>query len=523
MSVEMMEVMDREVRQGTSEQLTYSQLVRGSPGPLPHPRSSELFIPGAVWAGNDTVDKCGNDRCQKTFRLLARRRHCRWCGGIYCDACAPKTVLRNGAWRRRCTGCSLPVIFRSFVNERTQQRECGPFEAISAFLTPRSVTALMQTCRTMLREFPVPGVPYYPSIKARFPSFYEGAQIGRGSFGIVYKCEDRLSRDTAHRYVAIKRLIKTRNLTQSMWAKVLSEARLLERVNHPNVARVLEVFQTEADLLIVMEAGDGGTVRQACEYLRRQHLPVTPLAAVVLQQVAAGLGYLYRELGVVHRDIKLDNIVVSGDYSRALLIDFGLAEVVPAAGEREFLAAGTPGFASPENIYAVGIQRRPVLLATAEVMHRADIFSLGVVLFIMLSRRRPIRSKNFDEQYREVQRGIVCAGPGWEEVPMAAAAIVARTLSLEAAQRPSCAELAACPFAKEQAPLIEAIAEFRQAARRRDDEEQRQDWVVVDTPGLVGEGTRTADFQQFPRPLPTMVRNVYGSLVRQCWLPEGLW
>lgn len=368
----------------------------------------------------------------------------------------------------------------------------------------------------MLREFPVGGVPYYPSIQSRFPSFYEGAQVGKGAFGVVYKCEDRLRPEKG--YVAIKRLIKQRALSYSMWCRILTEASVLQSVHHPHVAGVIEVFQTSEDLVIVMEAGQGGSLRQAVAYLNAHGLPVEPLVATVLLQISQALDYLHHELHIVHRDVKLDNIVVSEDYTQAMLIDFGLAECVRNEEGQSFTAAGTPGFASPENIYAAAVNKGATFRASGQTMYKGDVFSLGVTAFVMLSRRRPIRAQRFAEQYAEVQRGIRCVGDGWESVSREAAALVERMLSLRPEGRPDGADIAADPFVVAQCPHIKGIAEYRRAARERDDEEAREEWVVVDVPSCLSSSD-VPDCEQFPKAAHKgFLGSLYGVVVgRSRW------
>lgn len=94
------------------------------------------------------------------------------------------------------------------------------------------------------------------------------------------------------------------------------------------MASLIEVFQTDKELVIVLEAGDGGTVRQACEYICRHHLLNEAFVALVILHVTEALDYLYHTHHIIHRDVKLDNMVINRDYSNVMIIDFGLANIV---------------------------------------------------------------------------------------------------------------------------------------------------------------------------------------------------
>lgn len=435
---------------------------------------------------------CSARGCGKHFNVPFQKHHCRWCGRVFCDRCAPRSAVVDDQLYRRCNGCRLPVVFRSFVNPISHQRESTPCQVILSFLTPKSITALLQSCRTMAAEFPVANYQYYPSIKARFPSFYEGACIGKGSFGTVYKCEDRRAPD--RRRVALKRMVKVQTVTYTQWCKVLTELDILGTIHHRNVASLVEVFQTTEDLIIVMEAGEGGTARQAWEYVRKHNLPLEPFVAHFIEQVACGLNYLYRERRIVHRDIKFENIVLSADYNTPMIIDFGLAEYVREEGGQLFMASGTAGFAPPENVEAV-VRKKLGFIATGEVMHRGDLFSLGVVAYIMLVQQRPLRSKRFSKMWLELQEGVTFADTCWLSFSPYARDLVRRLLRTNPMERPTYEEIRVHPFVTSQAPRMDVIVKARQVSRAAEDIEAEEEWVLVEPDTDEGGSA----YQQFPR------------------------
>ncbi|KPI88889.1 putative protein kinase [Leptomonas seymouri] len=447
-----------------------------------------LEVPGAVWQDKHSVDACSGRRCRRRFnRLFCAKHHCQWCGRVFCDACAPRQIVRSGKLLRRCSSCRLPIIFKHFWNAQKQAMDCTPFECIVSFLTPRSITALLQSCHTMMAEYPVCGYPFLESIQERFPSYYTGAQVGRGSFGTVYKCEDRLAKD--RRRVILKCVLKSSNLTYTRWCKAITELRILASVEHRNVARLLEAFQTREHLVIVMEAGEGGTVRQGYEYVRQHRLPLAAFTANIIEGVAAGLDYLYHEKHIVHRDIKLDNIVLSADYATPMIIDFGLAEYIVQEEGQWFVVGGTRNYAPPESIGAIAAGHLDIR-ETGLTMHKGDIFSLGVVAYILLTAHRPFQNKvRFDLQYEEMEKGVSCSGPLWDGTSSAAQALVRAMLSFSPPQRPCHADIKASPFIESRAAGVAQIREARLSGLLEAEKETRDQWVTLEPSEMQEEDT----------------------------------
>jgi len=202
------------------------------------------------------------------------------------------------------------------------------------------------------------------------------APIGAGGMGEVYRARDpRLRRD-----VAIKILQET-IASGSAWDRFKREARAASALSHPNICAVYDVGEASGRPFLVMELLEGKTLR---DFTGKQ--PVEPNTAVALGlQIADALEAAHAK-GIAHRDIKPGNIMVTGR-GHVKVLDFGLAKYV-AVGEvdetrtLESLTAagtlmGTPHYLSPEVL-----QGRP---ADA----RSDLWALGVVLYEMLSGRRP--------------------------------------------------------------------------------------------------------------------------------------
>jgi eukaryotic-like serine/threonine-protein kinase len=204
-------------------------------------------------------------------------------------------------------------------------------------------------------------------------------RLGAGGMGEVWRAEDtRLLRE-----VAIK-ILSERIANDPEWkARFLREARTIAQMNHPNIATIYSIEQEADKLFIVMELVEGESL---ATLLAKGPLP--PAEAVrIIRHVAEALGEAH-EKGIVHRDVKPDNIIVGKRGTKVL--DFGIAKQLVSTTDSPTLTqagliVGTPFYMSPEQ--ALG---RPVDA-------RSDLFSLGVVLYEALAGKRPFEGESVTE------------------------------------------------------------------------------------------------------------------------------
>ena len=190
-------------------------------------------------------------------------------------------------------------------------------------------------------------------------------ELGRGGMGIVF-----LARDIAlDRLVAIKLLPPSLAARAELRERFLREARTAARLSHPNIVAIHAVEEAGELVFFVMTYVDGQTVGD----LLRARGALTPSeAARMIQEVAWALGYAHGR-GLVHRDVKPDNIMIERASGRAIVMDFGIAGA--AGGEAE--AFGTAQYVSPEQARGESVDGR------------SDLYSLGVVSFLALTGQLP--------------------------------------------------------------------------------------------------------------------------------------
>ena len=221
-----------------------------------------------------------------------------------------------------------------------------------------------------MTSIPVDGLALSEALKGQYEVLRE---VGRGGMGIVF-----LARDLKlERLVAIKTLPPTLAADDVIRARFLREARTAAALSHPNIVPIHRADDIDGTVFFVMGFVDGPSMAQ----MIRDGGPLTPRTAVsFLYDVADALRYAHGA-GVIHRDVKAENILIDRGSSRALVTDFGIARVAEAAPlTATGTVLGTVHYMSPEQV------------AGDAVDPRSDVYSLGVVAFYALAGRFPFDS-----------------------------------------------------------------------------------------------------------------------------------
>jgi eukaryotic-like serine/threonine-protein kinase len=201
------------------------------------------------------------------------------------------------------------------------------------------------------------------------------SELGRGGMGVVFLATDA----TLDRRVAIKVVHPELALHEAITRRFLTEARTIARVRHPNIVAIHAAGSAEGLLYYVMDEVAGESLRQR---LTREGRLSPKQTAQIVSDLASALDCAGRA-GVVHRDVKPENVLLDQATGRALLADFGIARAVAAdstgSSTGQGVAVGTPVYMSPEQA------------AGEEIDTRSDLYALGVVAYEMLAGQPPFQ------------------------------------------------------------------------------------------------------------------------------------
>ncbi|RLS35705.1 MAG: hypothetical protein DWH79_01260 [Planctomycetota bacterium] len=255
--------------------------------------------------------------------------------------------------------------------------------------------------------------------------------LGRGGMGLVWLAhDDRLDRD-----VAVKVMLREKARDPVARERFLRESRAAAAVEHPNVVAIHQIGEDDGLPFIVMQYLDGPTLAEHCRGDKR-----IPLAEVLRigYEIASGLDAAHRK-GLIHRDMKSDNVILVGPQRRVTIIDFGLARdtAAEAAGiTLDGAIIGTPGYMAPERV------------AAGTVDERADIFGLGVILYELLAGRLPYQGESAVAMLANIASGqpfpLSQAAPA---LPAELSDLVMRLIAHKPADRPQTAAAVAAALA----------------------------------------------------------------------------
>ena len=240
--------------------------------------------------------------------------------------------------------------------------------------------------------------------------------LGRGGFGDVYAAWDvGLQRD-----VAVKALRHDVFATVAILERFSREARAVAKLRHPHIIPIYTVGEGEGLAYMIMPKIAGENLRTLLE--REGQLPVEEVRRI-LSEAGKALGVAHKA-GIVHRDVKPENIILEGDERHVFLMDFGIAKAMETEEDGltgTGMIVGTPAFMSPEQAGGQHV-----------VDHRSDIYSLGVVGFQMLTGKLPFAADSVgDLIYQQVTNEAPNVRSLRQDVPEWLGSIIERCLSRE--------------------------------------------------------------------------------------------
>ena len=203
-------------------------------------------------------------------------------------------------------------------------------------------------------------------------------ELGRGGMGLVF-----LATDTAlDRPVAVKVMHPDLSIHGSITQRFLAEARMIARLRHPNIVSVHSAGEATGIFYYVMDHVPGESLRERLNAAGKLDSAETVRIVGDIAHALAAAG----QAGLVHRDVKPENILLDSATGRAMLADFGIARVAAADAEAQLtgqgIAVGTPTYMSPEQAAGEGVDSR------------SDLYGLGVVAYEMLAGQHPFRGPN---------------------------------------------------------------------------------------------------------------------------------
>ena len=221
----------------------------------------------------------------------------------------------------------------------------------------------------------------YPQSNIDF--YLYGREIGCGAFGKV----NIALHIGSGRLVAVKIFAKSKLQNERKIRKVRNEINILSKLRHPFINQILDTFETEKYVFIVMEY----ICADLLSFIRKRERLSENISKIIFKQIIEGLKYINKKK-IVHRDIKLDNILIDLD-NTVKICDFGVSKRI-TEGELMIDHCGTPGYISPEIYKNKGYEG-----------YQCDIWSAGVTLYYMLSGTQPFRAYSIKEMESKVIKG----------------------------------------------------------------------------------------------------------------------
>ena len=251
--------------------------------------------------------------------------------------------------------------------------------------------------------------------------------VGSGAMSEVWQAVDGRNSST----VAVKLMRQTADLhhAEELERRFLAEARTAGLLQHPDIVTVLDTGRTAAGRpWMALEWLTGLPLNEYCTAARR--LPVEVVIGVG-QRLASALGHAHQR-GVIHRDIKPDNLMFDITTDQLKITDFGVARAEDASATQTGMVLGTPAYMAPEQ------------LAGAAASASGDLYALGVVLFELLTLRRPVEAGSLGEWLRRISQEpatpLLVLRP---DVPAGVGQVVDQLLERDPARRPALAADAA--------------------------------------------------------------------------------
>lgn len=235
-------------------------------------------------------------------------------------------------------------------------------------------------------------------------------KIGEGSYGEVYLTTNSITKET----YATKKIDKQKITSEKLRQYFFQEIKILKDVKHPNIMELVDIKSSHNNIYIITEYINGGTITENLTYYQKQYkTPFTEEIVIhLMKQIADAIHYLH-DKRIIHRDLKLENILMHYDNlddrkklnimkAKIKIIDFGFSSYL---NDKDILTSivGSPLNMAPDILHALTDNNWRKNLKYNE---KADIYSIGVIMFYMLIGKPPFNAADYKDLYNKVNSGI---------------------------------------------------------------------------------------------------------------------
>eukprot|EP00303_Exanthemachrysis_gayraliae_P008394 CAMPEP_0205999402 /NCGR_PEP_ID=MMETSP1464-20131121/829_1 /ASSEMBLY_ACC=CAM_ASM_001124 /TAXON_ID=119497 /ORGANISM="Exanthemachrysis gayraliae, Strain RCC1523" /LENGTH=375 /DNA_ID=CAMNT_0053372601 /DNA_START=16 /DNA_END=1143 /DNA_ORIENTATION=- len=337
-----------------------------------------------------------------------------------------------------------------------------------------------------------PGRPKVRGLNLAFDRKYDiGEVLGHGSYATVRKCTLRTTGE-----VRAVKMIDKRKVQPSIRKSLEAEVQILKMMDHPNIIKLYDVYDTRAHLNLVTELATGGELFDRMASMGHY---TEAEAASVVGQIARALHYMH-DHGVTHRDLKPENVLLKDSSQNPVVkvSDFGLASVIDSNHDVMKTAVGTPAYVAPEVLKAEGYGPE------------VDLWSLGVVLYVLISGYHPFMDENYVGLYSKISAGeYEYPAAEWKGVSREAKSLIDALLVVDPHKRATAEDVLKHPWiAENRAKRVKNLA----AQERLRSFQARQRLIRATRKVIIAQRLQKGSGQ---RAVPLSARNGKGTTLRK--------
>jgi len=254
-------------------------------------------------------------------------------------------------------------------------------------------------------------------------------ELGKGAFSVVHLAVDKKTGDR----VAVKIIDKTQANAEADEKRLKNEVAILKKVRHPSIIALIDIYETDANLYLVMELVTGGElfdkIVEKGQYTERD-------AASIVMKILSAVQYLH-DNQIAHRDLKPENLLLkAGEDTGVMLSDFGLSKIVGENARLE-TACGTPYYVAPEVLSASGYDLE------------VDLWSVGVITYLLLCGFPPFYGESLPEVFEQIMKAdFDFPDPYWTEISTEAKDLISKLLVVDPKTRYTAKQALEHPWVK---------------------------------------------------------------------------